>query len=82
MKAVVQQLEEATGGLVVFRAGGTVVLYRGQGWRGRLRQQLQQQQEEEQEPQKSQQAPVAVETGGEGKAAATAPAASPLAAAA
>lgn len=32
MKLLVQQLEEATGGIVVHRAGGTVLLYRGDSW--------------------------------------------------
>ncbi|PSC70943.1 Altered inheritance of mitochondria 32 [Micractinium conductrix] len=33
MKQLVQQLEDATGGVVVHRAGGTVLLYRGDAWR-------------------------------------------------
>ena len=32
MKLLTQQLEEATGGVVVHRAGGTVLLYRGDDW--------------------------------------------------
>jgi hypothetical protein len=32
MKLLEQQLEAATGGIVVHRAGGTVFLYRGDDW--------------------------------------------------
>lgn len=32
MKLLVQQLEEVTGGIAVHRAGGTVLLYRGDDW--------------------------------------------------
>ena len=37
MKLVAQQLEELTGGVVVQRAGGTVLLYRGDDWQQRRR---------------------------------------------
>lgn len=35
MKAMAEALERETGGVVIHRAGGSVLLYRGDGWEER-----------------------------------------------
>ena len=63
MKVLVQQLEAATGGMVVHKAGGTVLLYRGDGWQGGAQPLAGQpvQEGEQQEAQQGEQQPVAPE---------------------